>query len=68
MKKITEQKSRIVEGLLDFIWKKTMSGKSKALIAMYDHDPQVADAIKGIANARTSLQKAIENSKKLTNK
>jgi hypothetical protein len=45
-----------------------MSGKSEALIAMYDHDPQVADAIKGIADARTSLQKAIENSKKLTNK
>jgi hypothetical protein len=30
-----------------------------------EHDPQVAAAIKDIDNANTSLQKAIENSKKL---
>jgi hypothetical protein len=63
-----EDKQGFFGRILNLIWKRSMSGKSKGLIAMYDHDPQVADAIKDIERARTKLQKSIENSKKLLGK
>jgi hypothetical protein len=63
-----EDKQGFFGRILNLIWKMVMSGKSKGLIAMYDHDPQVAAAIEKLEKSRSSLQKAIADSKKLRDK
>jgi hypothetical protein len=67
MKNLKEGKQRLVEGLLDFIWKKSVAGKERALVAMYDHDPEVAAAIKDLNKSKDGLLSAIEKSKSLRN-
>ena len=69
MKKLTEsQEKRLDEGLLDWIWKKSMAGKTDSLIKMFDDDPKVKAAITQHNKALTDLKNTIKQSKEVRSK
>ena len=66
MKTLTEaQKTKLTEGILDLIWKRSMQGKTKGLMKMFDHDPQVAKSIEDLEKARENLKATLRDSDEL---
>ena len=66
MKTLTEaQKTKLTEGILDLIWKRSMQGKTKGLMKMFDHDPQVAKSIEDLEKARQNLKATLRDSDEL---
>jgi len=66
VKTLTEaQKTKLTEGILDLIWKRSMQGKTKGLMKMFDHDPQVAKSIEDLEKARENLKATLRDSDEL---
>ena len=61
------KKKGIFGSIVNYIWNKSVAGKERALVAMYDHDPEVAAAIKDLNKSKDGLLSAIEKSKALRN-
>tara|TARA_Y100001973_G_C5205014_1_gene340845 strand:+ start:2895 stop:3122 length:228 start_codon:yes stop_codon:yes gene_type:complete len=59
-KKITEEK--LVEGILDWMWRSSMKGKKGSIIQQLDHDPGVAKALDKLEKAGADAKDAIRNS------
>jgi hypothetical protein len=69
VKTLTEaQQAKLKEGIFDLIWKKSMQGKTKGLMNMFDHDPQVAKALGNLEKATDDLKKSIDSSKTIRDK
>ena len=59
-KKITEE--QVVEGILDWMWKKSMQGKKGFIVQQLDHDPTVSKALDKLEKAGNDAKDAIRNS------
>ena len=69
MKKLTEaQEKRLDEGILDWLWKRSMAGKTDGLIKMFDDDPEVKRAIMQHDKALGDLKNTIKKSKTVRSK
>jgi|TARA_R110000744_G_scaffold327541_1_gene433219 hypothetical protein len=67
MKKITESKELVVEGFMDFVWKRLIKGKKAGLINAFDNNPTVKKDLDAVDKAIKDLEKSLSDFQKLKN-